>query len=146
MSRHAMIPCARFGELSKEGPKGGLPVRKMTFHATNNQLDDTKEDGQEQALQETPSSSQSQVKEAPEPEWQKGACRKRVTRGKGGPQPRGLLHQAGAVCACHRGQANVQRHSHGAGTQGGIFQAQTADKRGAHDLPSVTLSQEYARW
>ena len=34
MSKHAMIPCARFNQLKTKPQQGGLPTKKITFHAT----------------------------------------------------------------------------------------------------------------
>ena len=79
MSKHSMIPCARFGHL--ETPPGGLPARKMTFHA------------RESAERESGSSSSSVPKAAPadatEAEashWQHAAPTPQVKDGAGGDE------------------------------------------------------------
>ena len=56
MSKHAMIPCARFQQLQATRPQGGLPSRKMTFHATKVPHRDEAHDTQEQ---NTPGASSS---------------------------------------------------------------------------------------
>ena len=33
MPKRSMIPCARFGQLETKASPGGLPAKKMTFHA-----------------------------------------------------------------------------------------------------------------
>ena len=57
MSKHAMIPCARFTDLKSGESRGGLPVRKMTFHATTKAQEGTADESSGQESQGASSST-----------------------------------------------------------------------------------------
>ena len=53
MSKHAMIPCARFDQVTPKSQQGGLPTKKMTFHATSKDEPTTEPQGQSSATPTT---------------------------------------------------------------------------------------------
>ena len=57
MSKHAMIPCARFDQVASKSQQGGLPAKKMTFHATAQDAQTTGDEVQPQSQSNGSSSS-----------------------------------------------------------------------------------------